>query len=73
MHVYNYHIGAICSYKIGVKFVNWELKGNAFIGAGSMILGVCVTSCYFHQQMLSIQLSYICFGTLIQGMFVISL
>lgn len=65
--------GAISSYKIGVKRVNWELKGNAFIGSGSLILGVCVVFCYFHQQMLSIQLSYILYGALIQAMFVISL
>ncbi|XP_022167762.1 thiamine transporter 2-like isoform X2 [Myzus persicae] len=66
-------IGAIGSYKIGVKRVNWELNGNAFIGSGSLILGVCVLSCYFHQHMLSIQLSYILFGALIQAMFVTAL
>ncbi|VVC24855.1 Reduced folate carrier,Major facilitator superfamily domain [Cinara cedri] len=66
-------IGAVISYKIGVKRVNWKLKSNAFIGAGSLILGVCVTFCYFHQQILSIQLSYVLFGTIIQAMFVVSL
>ncbi|KAL4121013.1 hypothetical protein QTP88_013598 [Uroleucon formosanum] len=66
-------IGAISSYKIGVKRVNWELNGNAFIGSGSLILGVCVISCYFHQHVLSIQLSYILFGVLIQAMFVTAL
>uniref|UniRef100_A0A2S2PS45 Thiamine transporter 2 n=1 Tax=Schizaphis graminum TaxID=13262 RepID=A0A2S2PS45_SCHGA len=66
-------VGAISSYKIGVKRVNWELYGNAFIGSGSSILGICVISCYFHQNMLSIQLSYILFGALIQAMFVTSL
>lgn len=66
-------IGAISSYKIGVKRVNWELNGNAFIGSGSLVLGVCVISCYFHQHMLSIQLSYILFGVLIQAMFVTAL
>ncbi|XP_016658549.1 folate transporter 1-like [Acyrthosiphon pisum] len=66
-------IGAISSYKIGVKNVNWELNGNAFIGSGSLVLGVCVISCYFHQNLLSIQLSYILFGVLIQAMFVTAL
>lgn len=65
-------IGAVSSYKIGVRQVNWELKSNAFIGSGTLILGMCVIFCYFHQQILSIQLSYILFGSLIQAMFVIS-
>ncbi|XP_025423243.1 folate transporter 1-like [Sipha flava] len=65
-------IGAVSSYKIGVRRVNWELKCNAFIGSGTLILGMCVIFCYFHQQMLSVQLSYILFGSLIQAMFVIS-
>ncbi|CAH1737371.1 thiamine transporter 1-like [Aphis gossypii] len=66
-------IGAISSYKIGVRRVNWTLNGNAFIGSGSSILGICLISCYFHQNMLSIQLSYILFGALIQAMFVTAL
>ncbi|XP_050440734.1 thiamine transporter 1-like isoform X2 [Adelges cooleyi] len=66
-------IGAICSYKIGVRRVNWELKSNAFIGSGSLILGVCVVFCYFHQQLLSVYLSYALFGVLMQAMIVISL
>lgn len=66
-------IGAISSYKIGVRRVNWELNGNAFIGSGSSILGICLISCYFHQNILSIQLSYILFGALVQAMFVTAL
>lgn len=72
-NIKNLCTGAISSYKIGVRRVNWTLNGNAFIGSGSSILGICLISCYFHQNMLSIQLSYILFGALIQAMFVTAL
>ncbi|XP_050524066.1 thiamine transporter 2-like [Daktulosphaira vitifoliae] len=66
-------LSAICSYKIGMRRVNWELKGSTFIGSGSLILGICLVVSYFHQKLLPVYMSYTLFGVLTQVMLVISL
>ncbi|XP_008178375.1 thiamine transporter 1-like isoform X1 [Acyrthosiphon pisum] len=62
--------GAVGAYLIGKVQLDWIYYGDAVIAICSSIMGILMMSCYYHDHLFLIYLSYIVYGIVSQMVFV---